>query len=307
MMAGVRQMASHRRSQLPITAAAIAIVVWSVGPLLVRGMGTSYPTVVFFRLLTAAPVMLLMSHLTGGRVSVALMRRSFLPSVLFTLTITTSFASFTYTSIANATLIGALTPAVVLLVSGRVAGEHHTRLQVVCALVGFGGIAVVVMGSGAGSGASMKGDVFALVNLFLWSIYLFQVKRVRGEGVHAGAYVATVFLWSLILCTPWVLVVSHDLGAVHGTDWLLLVGMVVGPGVLGHGLMTWAQREVDVNVVALLGLASPVLSTILAWWVFDQRLNPVQTLGATVVFASLVVLLREQMQLATENAVVTEA
>ncbi len=306
MIASVRDTARARRDQLPITAAAIAILVWSIGPLLVRGVGTSFPTVVFYRLATATPVMVAMAYLTGGRVSVALLKRTWRPGVLFVVCLMTSFASFVYTSIANATLIGALTPALVLLVSGRVANEDHTRLQVICAVVGLVGIAIVVLGAGATSGASLKGDLFAVANLVLWTAYLFEVKKVRGEGVHAGAYIATVFIWSLVIAAPWVLLVSDDLGAVHGTDWFLFAAMVVGPGLLGHGLMTWAQREVDVNVVALLGLASPVLSTVLAWWVYGQRLSTVQVLGATIVFGSLLVLLREQIAFASSTVSVDE-
>ena len=303
MIANVRESARQRRSQLPIAAAGTAILVWSIGPLLVRGVGTSYPTIVFYRLLTATPVMLAMAYFTGGRVSLALFKRTWWPGLLFIAALMTSFASFIYTSIANATLIGALTPALVLLVSGRVADEHRTRMQVICALVGLIGITVVVLGSGSNSGASLKGDLFAVVNLLIWTTYLFEVKKIRSEGIHAGAYVATVFMWSLAIATPWVLIASNDLGAVHGTDWLLFGGMALGPGLLGHGLMAWAQRDVDVNVVALLGLASPVLSTLLAWWIYQQRLTPLQMGGAAIVFVSLIVLLREQILLARAQLV----
>jgi drug/metabolite transporter (DMT)-like permease len=301
VIAGVRESARQRRSQLPIAAASVAILVWSIGPLLVRGVGTSYPTVVFYRLLTATPVMVAMAYLTGGRLSIALLRRTWRPSLLFIGALISSFGSFIYTSIANATLIGALTPALVLMVSAKIAAERRTRLQVICAAVGLVGISIVIIGSGHTSGASLKGDLFALVNLLLWATYLFEVKKVRGEGVHAGAYLAAVFTWSLAFATPWVLIVSDDLGAVHGTDWLLFAGMVIGPGLLGHGLMTWAQREVDVNVVALLGLASPVLSSVLAWVVHDQRLTHAQIAGAAIVFLSLLVLLREQIALAGQT------
>ena len=298
MIANVRDSARQRRSQLPIAAAGTAILVWSIGPLLVRGVGTSYPTIVFYRLLTATPVMLATAYVTGGRISLALFKRTWRPGLLFIAALMTSFASFIYTSIANATLIGALTPALVLLVSGRVADERRTRMQVTCAVVGLIGITVVVLGSGSNSGASLKGDLFAVANLMIWTTYLFEVKKIRAEGIHAGAYVATVFMWSLAIATPWVLVASDDLGSVHGTDWLLFAAMALGPALLGHGLMAWAQRDVDVNVVALLGLASPVLSTILAWWIYEQRLTRLQICGGAIVFVSLIVLLREQILLA---------
>ena len=93
---------------------------------------------------------------------------------------------------------------------------------------------------------------------------------------------------------PFGLIASSDLGQMTGRDWLLALGMAVGPGIVGHGLMTWSQSHVGVALASVLGLLSPVLSTSLAWIVFDQALTAVQMAGAAVVIASLVLLVREQ-------------
>ena len=87
--------------------------------------------------------------------------------------------------------------------------------------------------------------------------------------------------------TPWVLLTSDDLGAIHGADWLSIIGMVVLSGLVGHGLMTWAQRHLDITVASLLTLGSPVISAIGAWLLFSQRLSLVQIAGAVVVLAAL--------------------
>jgi drug/metabolite transporter (DMT)-like permease len=83
------------------------------------------------------------------------------------------------------------------------------------------------------------------------------------------------------------LLTSHDLGAIGGRDWLWLFALVLIPGTLGHGLMNWAQRYVDVTISSLMTLANPVVSTVGAWLVYDQVLNGVQILGAAVVLAAL--------------------
>jgi drug/metabolite transporter (DMT)-like permease len=65
------------------------------------------------------------------------------------------------------------------------------------------------------------------------------------------------------------------------------VGMVLVPGVLGHGLMTWAQKHLVVTVSSLMTLGSPVVSAVGAWIWLDQTMSWVQCVGAAVVLAAL--------------------
>lgn len=107
--------------------AAGAVTAWSMGPLIVRGVGASTRTVVFWRLWFAQPIMINAAYLMRGRLSWRLLRTSLVPGVLFSASIITSFASFQYTSTANATLIGALQPAVMLFVAPRLFGDPAER------------------------------------------------------------------------------------------------------------------------------------------------------------------------------------
>ena len=74
---------------------------------------------------------------------------------------------------------------------------------------------------------------------------------------------------------------------VTGLDVVRLAAMIVGPGVFGHGLITWATRHLDVTTTSLLTLLSPPLSVIGAWIIFEQQLNVGQLLGGLVVLTGL--------------------
>ena len=143
------------------------------------------------------------------------------------------------------------------------------------------------------SGASLYGDLMAIVNLGLWTVYFIKVKHLRNDGVHAPSFVAAVFLVAAVCVTPWALANHGDLGAVHGSDWWLLLAMVVGPGVLGHGLMTWAQRHLDITLASLLTLGQPPLTALGAWFIFNERLETAQLVGACVVMAALTMIVAD--------------
>jgi drug/metabolite transporter (DMT)-like permease len=266
---------------------AIAVVAWGFGPLFVRGVDASARTIVFWRLWMAAPVMVAAARATGGRVTWPLLKTVFVPGVLFGTSMICSFTSYQWTSIANATLIGALQPVLMLLLGPLLFGDRTAARQILFAVLALAGIATVVLGAHQSSGASLKGDGIALVNLALWTVYFIRIKRVRNQGVHSGALIAGVFCVAAIVVSPWVLLTSHDIGSVHGTDWLLIAAMVVVPGLVGHGFMTWAQRHMDITLASLLTLGNPVISAIGAWVVFGQHLGAVQMAGAIVVLAAL--------------------
>jgi drug/metabolite transporter (DMT)-like permease len=112
--------------------------------------------------------------------------------------------------------------------------------------------------------------------------------------MHSWSFLAAIFIWASVVIIPYGLVVSNDLREVTQFDWLMLVGMAVLPGIVGHGLMTWSQSHLDVTLASILGLLSPVVSTGLAWVIFSQALTGLQILGAIVVLVSLALLVREQ-------------
>jgi drug/metabolite transporter (DMT)-like permease len=275
------------REHLAISVGAVAVFAWGFGPLLVRGIDASAPTIVFWRLWMAAPVMVAAAYLTGGRLTVPLLKTAFFPGVLFGTSMIVGFTSYQTTSIANATLIGALQPALMLFIGPWLFGDRTAARQILLAVIALAGIATVVLGANQSSGASLRGDLLALINLGLWTMYFVRVKQVRNRGVHAGALIAGVFCVAAVGVSPYVLLTSHDLGAIHGTDWLPIIAMVLVSGLVGHGLMTWAQRHLDITLASLLMLGSPVISAVGAWIVFDQQLSAVQVAGALVVLAAL--------------------
>src|SRR6185436_3697734 len=244
--------------------------------------------IVFWRVLLAIPVSVVVAYATGGRLSWRLCRQATLIGICFAISIIASFTSFRETSIANATLIPALQPALVLIFAARMFGERRTRADIICVIVSFLGVAAVVLASTAG-GNSIYGDLLAVVNLLVFTIYFLLAKHVRTGNVHSWALLATIFLITAVIVTPWAIAVDGGVTALPGAeDWLLVLAIVLGPGMVGHGFITWAHHYVDVSVTSTLTLASPVVAIIGAWVIYAESLSAVQIVGAAAVLAVLV-------------------
>jgi len=276
-----------RSDSFAIPAVALAVVAWGVGPLLVRGMGVSGYTVALYRMWLGAPAMLLAAHLWGSPLTLAVLRRCVLPGIFFGSSMMMGFMAVRTTSIAHATLIGSLTPALVLLGANRLVGERSDLRRFPAAVVSFVGLALVILVDGGATGASVAGDVWAVLGLVCFTVYFMILKKQRNAGVDGWAFLAGVFITGAITITPFCMVISDDLTALEAVDLVYLVGMIIGPGFIGHGLITWASRHLPVTTTSLLTLGSPVVSVIGGWIVFEQSLGGWQMFGAALVLVGL--------------------
>jgi drug/metabolite transporter (DMT)-like permease len=275
------------RTNVPVLATLLAVVAWGFGPLTMRGFTASAPTVGLYRFSMAVVVFWGVAYATGGRATLRLLRGVALPGVFFGASFVTAFESFQRTSIANATLIGALTPVVIMPIAAVTMGDRLGVRRVAFGVLAMVGVGVTVLGASNSSGASWDGDLLAVATLLLFSGQLLLVKRRRDLGAHSWSVVAAVSTVGLVVLAPWALVASNDLGDFSGRDWLLLVVLIAVPGLGGHGLMTWAQAHIDASVTALLMLGGPVVSALGAWVIFDQALSGWQIVGAAVVLGAL--------------------
>jgi drug/metabolite transporter (DMT)-like permease len=173
-------------------------------------------------------------------------------------------------------------------------GEKLTARKIMYSITAMAGVLIVVLAAASTSGAHFSGDVLAVVNVVIWTAYFVIAKVRRLDGVHSWAFLATVFMWAAVVALPFGAITSNDLGAMTTKDWILITSMAMGPGVVGHGLMTWSQSHLDVSLASLLGLLSPVISAVLAWLILHQTLTPMQLVGGLVVLVSMGLLLRAQ-------------
>ena len=282
--------ATQRPRRAPEAAVVIAVLAWAVGPIFVSSLSVSLPTIVFWRQLIWLPVLFVLAHTLGDGFSRHHLAISWKPGVFFALSTALGFGSFQQTTIANATLIGSLTPAVLLFVAPRILGEKITAQRVVYSLVSFVGVVAVVVGAESAGGSSehgLLGDAMALGNMLIWTVYFIVAKQARDEGTNTWSFLTGICLTNVVLATPWALIASDDLLAPTPRDWLLLVLMMLIPGTTGHYLMTWAQRYLDTTVSSLITLLGPVLSTALAFLFLEQGISVVQVLGGAVVLLGL--------------------
>ncbi|MBM3805855.1 MAG: DMT family transporter [Actinobacteria bacterium] len=276
-----------RITAVPVLAVFIAVFAWGVGPLLFLAPSISINSVLFYRVLFWPPLLYFIATRDGKKIDRSLFRIVLLPGALFGVSTIFGFTAIVETSIANATIIGNVSTAMVLFAAPKFLNEAISRWQVLLALTSFAGVVAVVIGAGNTGGSSLFGDFLAFVNASTWALYFISSKRRRLEGFGTWQFLFGVSLIQTCVVVPYSLITSDDILQITWRDLGFLIAMTLFSGTVGHSFMLWAQKYVDASVSSLILLLGPVISSFGAWLVYGQQISLMQVIGGVVVLASL--------------------
>lgn len=285
-------MSGPRSNRAGVAAVATANLFWAFGGTLGKKADAGGVVLSFWRMWIAAAIMIVVCALMGRMPTWRDLRRATPLGVLFGLNIVAFFTTLEYVSVAIALIIGALTPVVALPIAVLFMGERISTLKVVCALVALSGVVAAVLSApseAVAEGNRVAGYAWAVVSLLVWVAYLLVSKRVRAD-VETVRFMFVMSFVGALTVSVLVVVQGADLGRMQGMGWVWTSLLALGPGLMGHGLVVWAQPRVDSSVSALLIQAEPVGAAIAAWIFLGERMTLVQGISMGAVLASLGVL-----------------
>ena len=275
------------------TAAVVAAVtLMGVGSVVAKASDINGPILAFHRAWGAAVLYVGIFLLIGGRIGVASLKIAAPGGLIFGVQLALFFSSIQLTTVANATMLIALQPVVVLLFFSKRFGETVTTQQLVLSAVALVGVALVVFGSTESPSWSPIGDLFGVGALGTWTLYFVASKRAR-QHLGAFEYQGLSLLFSAAIMLPAALVFSGSLDPGDG-KWWWIPAMVAIPGT-GHLAMNWAHPRVRLTLISQMTLFSPVVAVGLAALVLaGESVNALQLIGMAIVLGALAVLVAER-------------
>lgn len=191
------------------------------------------------------------------------------------------------TSVSASVVLVTTQPLWVLLLQGRVLGRKATTRNLASFALAFSGVVLIAWGDMQLSLRALVGDLMALGGAVAMACYLLVGTKLRLQ-LPLGAYLwvvngfAAVLLWGVLLTggvRPW---------PEEPSSWWPLVGMALGPTLVGHTLLNWALAHLPTYQVNLSVLLEPALASF--WvWIFLGEVPPLHVVpGAVLVVAALV-------------------
>lgn len=276
-----------RRPGLGLASAIAAVVVWGASSVAIKQVdGLNGLGVACYRIWLGAVVVTFVFLASGGRLSKRMLRLSLFGGLTFTADLVLFFVAVQETSIANATVIGALQPLLVLAVSSRLFGERARAVEIGWGAVAVAGTVIVVLGGDGGGANSRLGDVLAVGALVAWTAYFVCTKTARLQ-LTAFEYLTGMAIVAAVVILPLPLIFEGTLRATDTNGWLIIGYLTIVNGLLGHFLMAFAHGHVTLLTVSLLTLGIPVFAAAGAALWIDEPLTGLQVGGMAVVLTAL--------------------
>ncbi|MFN7472656.1 MAG: DMT family transporter [Roseiflexaceae bacterium] len=188
--------------------------------------------------------------------------------------------SLQYTSVASSAALVATTPlwvGIVARVWFKEALNRYRVIGMVLTIAGSIGIAVSDQTASVGTNP-LLGNVLAIVGAISGSAYFLLGRGLRSDLPLLHYIWMTYGAAALVLLVAAIGFGFTTLPA-SGMTWLVLIGLALGPQLLGHTSINYAMRHLSALLVTIALLGEPVGSAILAFVLFQEQVAPLQVMG----------------------------
>lgn len=265
----------------------VALLGVSHGAILVRVADAAPLAIAAWRVGLAAVVVVPLALAFGkrGGVSLHAERAALAAGVLLALHFATWIASLSYTTVAQSVVLATTAPVWVAVLS-RALGLARVSAAGWFAIALCAGGSAVIAGSDLATGGSWHGNALALAAAVCMGAYLLLAQTAQREldflGFVARSYgAAAATLWIAVHAT------GTPASGYGTTTWLALAGLAVVSQLIGHGGANWSLRHLPPAFVALVLVGEPILASLLAWWLFGERVGPLVWVGGALILAGI--------------------
>lgn len=194
--------------------------------------------------------------------------------------------SVAYTTVANATLLANMATIFAALYGFLLFGERFGRQFLVGMMLALSGAGILIGQNAEMNPAYLTGDMLGLLTATLYAAYIVAAARARAVMPTSLLMAGTAAVSALFLAIP-LAVTSGPIFPATAEGWLPLIGLALIAHVLGQSLIVYGLAHVPAAMGAVSLLLQPVLSAILAWWIFGEALGLGHFIGATAVLVGI--------------------
>lgn len=200
-------------------------------------------------------------------------------------------SSVQYNGAAVATVIIYTAPAIVAILAARFLREKFTRVKIIALVLTIIGAALVaraydvnqvrlnMLGIAVGIGSACTFATYSLMGRFVTRRY------------SAWTSLFYAFFFGMLFLMPIVLFAGKLLPTNLPLDgWGTLLFLALVPTLGGFGAYTFGLSHLPASVASILAAFEPVTTAIVAYFMFNEILEPLQLLGAGSILLSVVLL-----------------
>jgi len=198
-----------------------------------------------------------------------------------------SFSYLTAIKYASAGLVALLLylyPIFVFVLSTIVLREHVTWVKVVALVLALTGTALTV----DPAGGQTQGILLAICAALIYSVYIIVGSNVMK---HVSVVQSSLVIFASAAAVYGTLMGSNGLHLpASGSGWLGIAGIVLIATVIPVAAFLAGLERIGPTNAAMLSTLEPVVTVLLAVWIFDERLKAIVMLGGGLILMAVILL-----------------
>lgn len=205
--------------------------------------------------------------------------------------------SLTYTTPANLSLVVALAPIMVMILSAIFLKEAVTWKKILGVILGVAGVFVLVSNAGSGGTAAnnLLGIALASVNMLCFASYLVIIRRIS-QKYSSFTLMKWMLLFAAIVLLPFGL---HELTAqriyspeITSTAFLQLTFVLLFSSTLGYFLVPVGLKRIRATTVSMYTNLQPVVASTVAILIGQDVLSWEKPVAAILVITGVIIVTR---------------
>ena len=206
----------------------------------------------------------------------------------------TWIASLGLTSVASSVVLVSLGPVYVGLGSWVILRERPGGLLVSGIVLAVSGSVIISWGDLGQGRDQLVGDLLALAGGVFVAGYLMIGYRVRARR-SLTTYIALVYGVAMVTLVILVLIARQPMFGYGMNAYGWVLALALGPQIVGHSTLNWALGYLSATFVAIVTLAEPIGSGILAYVLLGEAITLSTAIGGAMVLVGIYIASRAEL------------
>jgi drug/metabolite transporter (DMT)-like permease len=194
-----------------------------------------------------------------------------------------------YASAGLVALLLYLYPMFVFILSVLVLHEKVTSIQVIALILGLIGCALTV----DPNGGQLIGALMAIAAALIYSVYIIVGTNVMK---HVSAVQSSAIIFASAGMVYGMLTFANGVHfPASNSGWLAMLGMIIFSTIIPVATFLAGLERIGPTNAAMLSTLEPVVTVLLAAWLFGEKLLPIVMVGGGFILVAVVLLTRAEL------------
>ncbi|MDZ8079039.1 MAG: DMT family transporter [Nostoc sp. DcaGUA01] len=194
--------------------------------------------------------------------------------------------SVTQTNVANANLLHNLTPIFAILGGWLVLGYNFDGRFLIGTVLTIGGAVAIGIEDLQTATIHLLGDALALFSAVFYAANILVMEKLRDKFSISSILLLSCF-FRIFLTFPVAAFTEYQLFPSSLEGWLPVFCLAFFCQVIGAGILGYALKQFSSGFISLCLLLEPIITTTIAWFLFDEHLSIINLLTFFIVLVGI--------------------